>query len=948
MGGKLKGVIWSKIRDWWRKWTDMEWQGYLVTQGMVYAWVKLDGSHIYVGSTQQHMFGRCRTHLADVRKVLSWPEDERKQLCKDHYIQPLHEFMSFEPGEWVMLPVSGEARNFRRVERRLIRYFEADLNIKVKRVTIEKSKQSRPVKAIRDKQVKKVGVSLQPITTYTIGGKLYQDLFEALRNLRGDVTVEWDIGDLDVTNWKRLWKERIFDDCVFDKTRCSTWNEIKKYTKKQVFGEFKIEHLRKQESDPMIGQLVSYIKSKKSALQVAAEIEDHDVWKMETRCRKIRGKELRIRVVKFVNEVMRIKWNMLIPKSVTIKVPTSNEISRKELRKRAIVLLNWTNLHKAIKNVFVKRLRIVFTSQKTIKDILVNNNRVTKSMTKSKPICVCRQKRQHIAKRGSEWYGDGADILSMNNKYTPTPDHVDSVQYCCTALFRWWNTLLKWDRSASKKGSIIEMAKRATIQGIPNNAKVTEGEVQQVSKIMQKWMIVWLDKNASTLFICCPVWYWQKTLKTFDWKDKAASYKEVTQSKSVILDTWRRLDTGDDYFFSMKKTGDLPYGYVIPKEKDINKMRPIVSYYHHPWKHVLNVAARALTFLMKAAKVDQYVLWQTFDLRRRVKEIDDWASGKNEEVLMIGGDIKNMYTVLPHTVIIRAVEWLIDTVRSKIRGSRYIRVRKRGREGVKFGRAVDKSKYTELRTSELLKIVQFDLDNGIIAIGEILLRQTEGIPMGSPASPPIAILVCVKYEWEFRTSLGKDDRYIRMYRYIDDVWAVAKFKRDSQLERQRALKLIYGITQCYHDKMEKETEGVQWEGEVGTPISFLEAKISRVGGKMIMDFNSKNSDSITEDKLKLRRFKDYSSFGGDNKIGIVIGTLTRVSKFTTDDARLMVGVLEITRELREAEYPFDTLAEGCLRMWRKGKKTVWHRLTQYMRSRARGDFLEGKQQPHPN
>ena len=33
------------------------------------------------------------------------------------------------------------------------------------------------------------------------------------------------------------------------------------------------------------------------------------------------------------------------------------------------------------------------------------------------------------------------------------------------------------------------------------------GDVVKLRKYLDGWVITWLDKNASALFICCPVWY---------------------------------------------------------------------------------------------------------------------------------------------------------------------------------------------------------------------------------------------------------------------------------------------------------------------------------------------------------------------------------------------------------------------------------------------------------
>ena len=51
-----------------------------------------------------------------------------------------------------------------------------------------------------------------------------------------------------------------------------------------------------------------------------------------------------------------------------------------------------------------------------------------------------------------------------------------------------------------------------------------------------------------------------------------------------------------------------------------------------------------------------------------------------------------------------------------------------------------------LSYDELLEIVCFDLDNSFFTVGNYIGKQTCGIPMGSPLSPALAVIVCAYYE----------------------------------------------------------------------------------------------------------------------------------------------------------------------------------------------------------
>jgi hypothetical protein len=50
------------------------------------------------------------------------------------------------------------------------------------------------------------------------------------------------------------------------------------------------------------------------------------------------------------------------------------------------------------------------------------------------------------------------------------------------------------------------------------------------------------------------------------------------------------------------------------------------------------------------------------------------------------------------------------------------------------------------------------------------MQQVIGVSMGSKGGPVLAWCVCMVNEHKFHNSLGVDSRYIRVYRYFDDVW----------------------------------------------------------------------------------------------------------------------------------------------------------------------------------
>lgn len=54
-----------------------------------------------------------------------------------------------------------------------------------------------------------------------------------------------------------------------------------------------------------------------------------------------------------------------------------------------------------------------------------------------------------------------------------------------------------------------------------------------------------------------------------------------------------------------------------------------------------------------------------------IGELNEWCEEKIEMMMMVG-DIKNIYTELLYREIVKVIEWLIERVRGKIRESKWV------------------------------------------------------------------------------------------------------------------------------------------------------------------------------------------------------------------------------------------------------------------------------------
>ena len=74
---------------------------------------------------------------------------------------------------------------------------------------------------------------------------------------------------------------------------------------------------------------------------------------------------------------------------------------------------------------------------------------------------------------------------------------------------------------------------------------------------------------------------------------------------------------------------------------------------------------------------------------------------------------------------------------------------------------------------DILNIINFSVDNCIVNVANKLYRQTTGVPMGDPLSPPIAIMVATMFEFQWlQKQPHHTNQHMQIRRYIDDIIAL--------------------------------------------------------------------------------------------------------------------------------------------------------------------------------
>jgi hypothetical protein len=119
------------------------------------------------------------------------------------------------------------------------------------------------------------------------------------------------------------------------------------------------------------------------------------------------------------------------------------------------------------------------------------------------------------------------------------------------------------------------------------------------------------------MFICCPCTYHEKLKNTFIENASyqayctEAAYSIPDRNISSFLAAEHQIANQFHYFTEMKSEHySTPASYVLAKNKNIMKDRPIVSYAKHRLRKIYNVCSRAILFALNQDTIHQYTLWK--------------------------------------------------------------------------------------------------------------------------------------------------------------------------------------------------------------------------------------------------------------------------------------------------------------------------------------------------
>jgi hypothetical protein len=242
----------------------------------------------------------------------------------------------------------------------------------------------------------------------------------------------------------------------------------------------------------------------------------------------------------------------------------------------------------------------------------------------------------------------------------------------------------------------------------------------------------------------------------------------------------------------------------------------------------------------------------------------------------------------------------------------------------------------------------FDLSNVFFALGNVVLRQHNGIPMGSPTSPSLAITVCAHAEHLFHASITDFPRFLAV-RYMDDIHATATYRTLDIAERQRVHAIFDQLENIYPATLTLELTGTGSTDFLETSVSYptLPTSITQLQDPTSDSAHSFSTRNLNKNRLSLNaplrkfaRLQHSLSYRHAQQVrGALTGTFLRLPRHSSSTTTAFLSSIELLAELHLLDFQPATLTRTLRKLSFCHPNPLWSHLLCLLSLRSYTTFI---------
>ena len=751
-------------------------------------------------------------------------------------------------------------------------------------------------------------------------------------------------------------------------THVGTWAEVTHQVSMTAVSTLHILDLRREEADPAHSALLQYVLAHRvgchalHGLALPTLVQLRDV--ASTFSQAPTRRALHAHLTHAVKLTHKFDWN----KRPVVKVRYSPQLHRKALSSWVHDMLWQMPVPTSLRASLVRGAWVVLRSNPTIQQLLCNH--IARAQLHDGPhsgTCFCWR---HSQLRGDQLHTDpacrsklvccrSAQVMRVHphlavlgagakNVVVPAEDHLH--EDLVTELRRFVSEYVSplW---AAGDGGVPphllhdvgwwgQLARSFIFPFSQDNPTqfYTTADVNVVKTWCRGLVVGPLDRNSGSLFFICAREY--HTLLHKQFIEDSVHYRLLNEEPHVVLARMRAafMESGLHLFGGWSRMGAMPVGYLLLKDKDLSRCRPVVSCCKHPARTSLRFLARGGTLLVKLVI---HLLHFNIMVTSQLADIFGGMDIHSDMWFVTSFDVKQLYTELRHATVEQEVMFFMQLASSKLHSQLFHAYRRSQYRHAFVGMSPNLAQAKQARFADILVGLWYEMDHACFQLGPIVLQQYTGLGIGTFLAPfaAVATMIAREYKW-LATMQDTLHRPILGARFMDDL-GVAIHTRDLHLLRDMQ-RTMYP----------PECDLIQ-DDSIGWSFSMLESTIAvhpPGGGGVTVVHRNKNARSLLlHGTMHYPRYPHWHSYTPRLiKQTIILGTLHRMVATTSPNAYALLWqpLWLFWAELRILQYPWSIIYRVCRRLnigklpvkppGRRTFDTLWHAMLETLGRRTRG------------
>jgi hypothetical protein len=532
----------------------------------------------------------------------------------------------------------------------------------------------------------------------------------------------------------------------------------------------------------------------------------------------------------------------------------------------------------AMLGIWLNEVRLKQVPARRLSEITENSKKVFDAAFGETLGCPCPDKASHIRMGPADVEGELGAVVRCNKKTA-----LVASKSCREAAQRnWIKSMCRGWRTEEKKiledvlmGLLGELCRMEEIPRWLVDAKrvgVICGKGRHLTRVE-------IDKNNTALAVVCPRWLQVMQEETFS-PEKGYTQMKLNMEGAAnhLKEEYEEKGLGKVACWYSK--GMVPYGRAIPKAKDLDRSRPIISCYKAGNRRMGGLAARCLSVAIKEMKkkthgIDMYRVEEINNLIARANRSGSWRRGiAKGKITFLKFDVKEQYSNLSKERVLEALRWALTTMREGRNEAIFSLAKHKWEKYRDAFKARRGGNFFKVDPTTLWNYVCYELENPIFRVGERILKQEKGVPMGAFASAGLAVLDAIYKEWQNKSAWRRGD--IIAGRFRDDLCEIhlGVLSEEEVKMRERRLNDIYGPELKIILESSNRT-GCDFVGcNIGVRLDELEVKV-------------RNPNVMWCDRMAVYTYKKtrwpeiFSASGPHIVVGCMVGELKRINTLCT-------------------------------------------------------------------